>query len=288
MTTSTGPIVVGYDGSPDSDRALDWGHRVADSTGDRLQVLVVGHGSGATAPRVPGFEEKGVLQMICARAEGRLAELGVEDPDIEILQGHAAGKLIEAGGSSSMIVLGSRGHGRVKGLLIGSVSQHVARYASCPVVVVRSPKHPGAGRVVVGVDGSGGSRTALEFACGQAQALGLPVTVLHCFRPRQPLGDSADPVSGVPVAAAVLTEDTATAQRILERSVSGLDHLYPDVKVTTETVPAPAQKTLTKASSTADLVVVGSRGRGAFQGLLLGSVSQEILRTAHCPVAVAR
>jgi nucleotide-binding universal stress UspA family protein len=161
--------------------------------------------------------------------------------------------------------------------VLGSVSQHVTRHASCPVVVVRAPYHPDAERVVVGVDGSTGSRKALEFAFDHASRSGAPVTAIHAWRD----GARGDAREG-------LVEEIRAAERILAEALAGFADQYPDVKVTTEAVPVVPQRVLADASQAASLVVVGSRGLGAFAGLLLGSVSQSVLHHAQCPVAVVR
>jgi nucleotide-binding universal stress UspA family protein len=287
MVKSTDPVVVAYDGSPDSDRAVRWATRTARTTGHEVRVIVVAHEGAVTSSRVPGWDDDIVHELV-AQATQRLKECDAPEAEVLVRRGAAAHVLIEAGDDASMLVLGSRGHGKVTGLLIGSVSQHVARYAPCPVAVVRTPHQPEARRVVVGVDGSGGSRNALELACRHASALDLPVTALHGFRPHGPLGSTSQAYFAATAPAGLVGERIEAAERMLVESVVGLAEKFPKVSIELEAIPVPAARALVDASMMADLVVVGSRGRGAFAGLLLGSVSQEVLHLAHCPVVVDR
>jgi nucleotide-binding universal stress UspA family protein len=277
MDSTMPPIVVGYDGSPDADRAVEWALAEATATGCELQVVVVAHEGAVRASRVAGWDEDAVREL-----EQRAGELVAQADTgaaagVQVIPGSAARALIEASARSSMLVLGSRGHGKVAGVMIGSVSQHVARHARCPVVVVRQPHGAGARRVVVGVDGSEGSRKALELACSHASATGAPVTLLHGFGRH-----------GRPRASAEVARTLEAAERMLAEAAAGAGAAHPGLSLEPEAVPVPAARALVDASMQAALVVVGSRGRGAFEELLLGSVAQEVLHTAHCPVAVVR
>jgi nucleotide-binding universal stress UspA family protein len=162
-------------------------------------------------------------------------------------------------------------------VVLGSVSQHVTRHASCPVVVTRTPYHPDSKRVVVGVDGSNGSRKALAFAFDHASRSGSSVAAIHAWR---------NLARGFPGEG--LIEEIQAAERVLAEALAGFADQYPDVEVSAEAIPIAPQRALADASQAAELVVVGSRGLGAFAGLLLGSVSQSVLHHAQCPVAVVR
>lgn len=269
-------IVVGYDGSSDSELALDWADALAAEHGRPLRVLI---------------SEVDPTQVLVATSEWHLAKLAQLEADVrdrlaaawahetalEVVSAPPAQALIEASAHAVAVVLGARGHGLLSGVLLGSVSQHVTRHASCPVVVTRTPYHPDSNRVVVGVDGSTGSRKALEFAFDHASRSGSTVTAIHGWRnlARGYPGDG-------------LLEEIATAERLLAEALAGFADQYPDVKGSAEAIPHPPQRALADASESAELVVVGSRGLGAFAGLLLGSVSQSVLHHARCPVAVVR
>ena len=219
---------------------------------------------------------------LVAHAEAVLGDLGVEDGVVERQVGNVASTLLEQSESASLVVLGSNGRGRVPETLLGSVSQHVARHAVCPVVVVRAPRRRDAGRIVVGLDGSAMSEAALDYACRRAERTGEIVMAIHGWKVHTP---STDVFSST---ARSVTDTLEEKQLLVGESVAGMRGTYPDVVVVSEAIPVGPADALVDASSNASLVVVGSRGRGFFSGLLLGSVSQDVLHRAHCPVAVVR
>jgi len=187
-------------------------------------------------------------------------------PEVEIRRGPTAPVLVAAAKSATMLVVGSCGHGLASGSLAGSVSQHLARHASCPVVVVRRPQDPAARRIVVGVDGSSESEAAMGFACTRAQLHGLRVTAVHAYR------------------------DNATseehAERVLDAYAASFRHDFPNLEIEALVVPTAPAQALVEQSTSASLIAVGSRGRDALAELSLGSVSQRTLHRAECPVAV--
>jgi nucleotide-binding universal stress UspA family protein len=218
----------------------------------------------------------------------RAAQIARTTPEVEVtteevaLRGAEA--LVAASEGATAVVVGARGHGRVAGALLGSVSQHVARHAVCPVVVVREPADRSSRTIVVGVDEGPSSRHAVDFALRVAEAEKAPVLALRAWH------DAALERSGVVLALRqdldeeLRRAETASVDAVLTPAMA--DH--PGVVVTTDVVAAHPQRVLTDASQHAALVVVGTRGRGGFSGLLLGSVSQALLQHAHCPVAVVR
>ena len=183
---------------------------------------------------------------------------------------------------ASLLVVGSRGHGQVAGLVAGSVSQHLARHAPCPVVVARPVSHPAAVRIVVGHDGSEGSAAALEFACRRAEFTGEEVVVINGWRDGGATGTTRREVPEE------FMDRIAEHERMLAEAIAGVRGEHPGVKIEPEAIPVVAWRALADASAAATLLVVGSRGRGAFSGMLLGSVSQQVLHHAQCPVAVVR
>jgi nucleotide-binding universal stress UspA family protein len=179
-----------------------------------------------------------------------------------------------------MLVVGSKGHNVVAEMLRGSVSQSAARHATVPVVVVRSPQNPGAGRIVVGADGSESSTRALEFACHMAQLTGEKVVALRAWSPATVV---VDRYGYLPPAS---DETMADAESELGSIVDSARAAHPDVPVEGEMYAGAADRGLIEASSSASIVVVGSRGHTAVGELLLGSVSKAAVQKAHCPVAV--
>lgn len=283
--TTTLPILVAYDGSPDAHRALEWAAAESLRTLAPIQVLVVNEvptpawgDAAGMAVVTEGFVVDS--SALLDEAQTLLVEAGVAKPIVRQHSGHVVGELLRAAASASTVVMGSRGHGRVGEALLGSVSQHVARHATCPVVVVREPLDGESRRIVVGVDGSPTSAAALDYACRRAEDTGETVVALHGWHVRAP---SADVWNSAP--RSVETEDR---ELLLAESVAGVCADHPDVRLEQEVVLVAPEQCLVDASASASLVVVGSRGRGFFSGMLMGSVSQAVLHRATCPVAVVR
>lgn len=283
--TTTLPILVAYDGSPDARRALEWAADESLRAHAPIQVLVVNEvppPAWGDAAGMAVVTEGFVLDSSALLDEAKtfLAEAGVSTPTIQQRSGHVVGELLRAAASASAVVIGSRGHGRAGEALLGSVSQHIARHATCPVVVVREPHDDDARRIVVGIDGSQTSAAALDYACRRAEATGETVVAIHGWHVRAPSTDvwSSEPRS----------VESADRELLLAESVAGVRADHPDVRLEQEVVPVAPDKCLVDASGSASLVVVGSRGRGFFSGMLLGSVSQAVLHRATCPVAVVR
>ena len=271
--TPTRRILVAYDGSPEAELALHWAAEEARGTGRGLHVVAVD--DAVTSPW--GTETMHRGEEALAGIEETLGDLDVL---AETRVGHVTGELLGAAASADEVVVGSRGHGRTEDLLVGSVSQHLARHAPCPVVVVR-PTRGSDPRIVVGVDGSSASSAALEYACRRAERTGARVVALHAWRTRAP---STDVWSSEPRA----LKGLAHREVLLAESIAGLRVDHPDVFLEQEAVPVAPVPCLVDASHDASLVVVGSHGLGFFGGLLLGSVSQAVLQRAECPVAVVR
>jgi Universal stress protein UspA and related nucleotide-binding proteins len=278
------PLVVGVDGSRDSVRALGWALDVAARLGVHVKVL---HARGRRHPDTSSSVADGLLLSALAHQVVPSSDVTAADDDAEPVP-----MLVESGKDACIVVLGARGHGRVAGALTGSVSQHVAALAPCPVVVVREPADSASRTVVLGVDEtadepaclSPGSRDAAGFAFWFANGMSAPLTVLRAWQ------DAYLDRSGIvlPLNPELAAEDRSAAIRELDRSLADLVARYPGVVVSRDVRPRHPQRLLVDASEHAGLVVVGSRGRGAVAGMLLGSVSQALLQHAACPVAVVR
>jgi nucleotide-binding universal stress UspA family protein len=276
MTTERS-VLVGFDGSADAQRALLWAADEAVRTEAPLRVVVVDHKSATpwegNSPHDP--------DQVRA-AEKILSGLDLDDYEVRQHKGHVAGTLLELAESAGMVVLGSHGHGRVAGAAIGSVTQHVTRHAPCTVVVVRPAKKPDSARIVVGVDGSPTSHAALEYACGRAERTGEAVVAVHGWKEHTP---SSDVLRSEPRS---VTDDVEQREVLVGESIAGIREAHPDVVLATEAIPVAPGPLLVDASADATLVVVGARGHGFFEGLQLGSVTQDLIHRAQCPVAVVR
>jgi nucleotide-binding universal stress UspA family protein len=286
-TSSTPPVVVGVDGSDSGQHALDWA--VGEATQRRLPVHLLcawqsDYAAETVAPMVPSIEDdcRSILETTATDVKAGW-------PTVEVRTGtvhaQAASALITASAHADTVVVGSRGFGAVREGFVGSTSMQVAAHASCPVVVVREPvaRPDSTRRVVVGIDGSDLSLEATAYAFRQASQRGLGLTVLHGW-------DANVVTSSVAMSALVepWAELAIEQEEITSAAVAASTESYPDVDVRSQVVQGRPADILIEASNGAELLVVGSRGRGGFRGLLLGSVSRHVLHRAHCPVAVVR
>jgi nucleotide-binding universal stress UspA family protein len=270
-------IVVGYDGRTDSITALAWAAKVASLRGEAIVAATIID---------PREFARGIAwpESYWADIDDKAREVLAQWPDVPIRTerhtGHLIPKLVESARNGSMLVVGSKGHGLVGEMLRGSVSQSAARHAAVPVVVVRAPQNPGAGRIVVGSDGSDPSARAIEFACEMARLTGDKVVALRAWHPADVV---ADRHGYMPPPSA---ESIDAAGAALGRTVDKLRTTHPDVAIESEVFYGSAERGLVDASANASLVVVGSRGHSAVDEVLVGSVSKAVLHKAHCPVAV--
>jgi nucleotide-binding universal stress UspA family protein len=283
-------IVVGVDGSPASQHALRW---AAAEAGRRGAVLDVVHAWMTPYPLDPPdyftdpapFEARGAEVL-----EHALASLTLPDPtptDFRpvLVQEYPSKALLQAAEGAALLVVGSRGRGGFSGLLLGSVSQNCVQHAPCPVAVV-PPGWSGEehGRVVVGVDGSDASYGALHWAITTAAVRHAELEVVNAY-------DYLQVVMPMAIAPGIDRELLEKASRsLLEEMVGPAVAAAATRPPSIQLIPAhtgPARALLDTAIG-ADLLVVGSRGRGTVKGMLLGSVSQQCLHHAHCPVVVVR
>jgi len=278
MSTPRG-ILVGYDGSTDADVAVEWAAQAAEQVGEPLRVAVV---EDVSLTDGPGVWTASYWDGVETQARSTLSALGVSEPDVRRLRGRPVPVLIEQAADAHLLVVGSRGHGRVGEMLLGSVSQHLAGHAPCPVAVARVNDRPRAARIVVGMDGSGPAVRALEFACRRAAVTGEKVVAVHGWR----VGDvPVDQRGNIP---ASMSADLLHRERELTTWTAAARSAYPGIAIQEEVLTISSGRALVDASAEASLVVVGSRGRNAFTGMLLGSTSHEVLHRAHCSVVVVR
>jgi nucleotide-binding universal stress UspA family protein len=285
------PVVVGYDGSPASRAALEWAAAYADTAARPLRLLhalavpLVSSPMGVTgALPVDDLIDaaRGLLDEACREVRKTRPDL---DVDVVVELGPAAPVLVDESRQASLTVLGSRGLGEFRDVVLGSAAAQVATHATSPVVVVPagSPAPSPGGRVVVGVDGSELSSAAVDFAFGYAAVTGASIDAVLAW---------TGPVSTGPGDMIPLVYDAESLRRedevVLAEAVAGRSGTYPDVVMRERVVHGHPAAVLLDAADGAQLLVVGSRGRGGFRGLLLGSVSRAVLHRSRCPVAVVR
>ena len=281
------PILVGVDGSAAGTAGLGWAVAEARRRSVPLQVVYAleQRHSDAFTRANPLYvaderrEAEAVLDTAVGYAHGLAADVDVR-PVLEV--GSPAVVLLARSAAAEMVVVGSRGRGGFAGLLLGSTSLQVAAHAPCPVVVLRGVTGPvgPAGRIVVGVDGSPSSELAVRFAFTRAQQTGRGLTAAHMWHA---------PAGRVDLRWSVGREQAEKeAQALLADRLVPWRERYPEVDVVEKTARGNAAAVLIGESAGAELLVVGSHGRGGFGGLLLGSVSHAVLHHARCPVAVVR
>ncbi|MGK4585284.1 universal stress protein [Kitasatospora sp. HPMI-4] len=279
----TDPVIVGFDGSERSLRALIWAANDAALRGCPLYIVHVLPSWEMDFP----FHPPGRWQSASRRGAAILSEAEAmareSHPDLEVgcqqLSGSPSEVLCSVSEQAHSVVLGARGEGGLGNLLFGSIGLQVAGHAAGPVVVV-GQLTTGHHRVVVGTDGSPHSVSAMEFAFDEASLRGSKVRVLRAWQMPVPAeAPERQPDPG---------EVEAEQRREVEEQLADLHKRYPDVEIETELIRGKAAPALIRASDRADLAVVGSRGRGGFHGLALGSVSHALLHYGTCPIAVVR
>ncbi len=285
-------IVVGVDGSPSSSSAVRWAAREAAM---RHVGLTLVHGS---TPLVAGSSTiiwTAPIPADFVRAQQEQSERLVDDA-VQMASESAEGvqihrevivsapipTLVDLSKDAQLIVVGRRGTGQLPPVPLGSVSTAMIHHAHCPVAVIHDEapaEHaPASAPVVVGIDGSPASELATAIAFDEASWRSVELVALHA---------SCDSdLSGIHALEWGVAEPRA--HEALAERLAGWQERYPDVRVRRVVVfDRPAHHLLEQAE-TAQLVVVGSHGRGGFAGLLLGSVSTAVVHAARMPVIVAR
>lgn len=292
MSTTARTIVVGFDGSEHARQAVRWATAEAARRQVRLEVLtVVDEDSLGIRGPVGMAHWWAEVAMDGARHTG---EQGVElahgvSPGLEVTVsariGLPAAVLIEASKEAELLVVGTRGRNPLVELALGSVAERVAAHAYCPVVVVHREASvvPGSAHpIVVGVDGSVEARAALDLAADWAAAADAELRVVRAWTTSAVLIDAMSLGQGEDVQAQAMD----AARAVVDEAVAHVLEQHPGLKVRGEqTLGVPAQVLCERAVG-AGVVVVGSRGLGAFTALVLGSVSHALVRTAPSAVAV--
>ncbi|GAA1841936.1 universal stress protein [Pseudonocardia alni subsp. carboxydivorans] len=280
------PEVVGVDGSESALRAVRWAARDAAAAGRPLRLVAVSTDPPPLADAGPEvWAELRAATVAAAEDHLRTAAAAVapllppERVGTVVRDGRPAAVLADESRHAAVVVVGNRGRGGFRGLLLGSTGVALTASAHCPLVVVRG-NEAADGPVVVGVDGSDGSEAALAYAVETAAQRRTALVAVRAW---------GEPAMDPAVAVLLDTVELRRAQaEELEQAVAALREKYPDVPVTTHVTHGSAAAALKGASAEAGMVVVGARGRGGLAGLVLGSVAQSLVHHAACPVAVVR
>lgn len=292
--SATGAVVVGVDGSESATHAVRWAAELAAQRRLPLHITygygLIGryYGGDFTVPadilESVGDDAKRVVAEAAEQAKVVSPDLRVE---VQVIDQPPIPLLTQLSRDAAMVVLGSSGLGGFTGMLAGSTAVGVAMHARSPVVVVRprdgETEPPAEGPVVVGVDGSPLSERAIAYAFEEASLRDAPLVAVHAWLDveyESAFNRAREFFEGGPV--------EQDEERLLAERLAGWQEKYPDVHVERVVAKDKPRHQLLDRSATARLVVVGSRGRGGFAGLLLGSTSQALVHHAQCPVMIVR
>ncbi len=282
-------VVVGVDGSPSSDLAVRWAAREATMRNVPLTLVHVST-PPVVWPAAPILvelhqrrgeqEARKVIANAIKVAEDSVQDGNRPEIDSELLCAAPVPSLVDVSKEAHMMVVGCRGQDALQRTLLGSVSTGLVHHAHCPVAVIHdeAPILLGPSRlpVLVGIDGSPASELATAIAFDEASFRGVDLVALHA---RTDLDNSLS-MEWSPL--------QSRAAEILAERLAGWQERYPDLTVHRRLVFDRPARHLLDESESAQLVVVGSHGRGGFAGMLLGSVSTAVVHAVRIPVIVAR
>ncbi|WP_326545500.1 universal stress protein [Mycolicibacterium sp. ND9-15] len=285
-------VVVGADGSESATAAIRWAAREASMRNVPLTLVHVNAVSAAAAALVAwpaGQVPEQVIEQQEDEARAILADaVGIAEKSIddgkrlvitgEMFLGWPVPTLVKLSEEAELVVVGCRGRTALRRALLGSVSSGLIRHAHCPVAVIHDDASPSSRLpVLLGIDGSRSSESATAIAFDEASWRGVDLVALHVW-------SDAD----MPAFSMDWAEVQAAAHRTLSERLAGWQDRYPDVNVTKLVEFQRPAHQLLELSERAQLVVVGSHGRGGFAGMVLGSVSSVVAEAARVPVIVAR
>jgi nucleotide-binding universal stress UspA family protein len=283
-------IVVGVDDSPAAKVAVLWAAHDAELRNIPLTLV------HAISPEVASWldialpaglarwqEDHGrrVIDDALKIVEEASQRGGPPAVNTEVLSSAAVPTLVDMSKDAELVVTGSQGSGRWPGRRLGSVSSGLLRHAHCPVAIIHDEDplmpHPGQAPVLLGIDGSPASELATAIAFDEASRRHVELIALHAW--------SDVDVSEWPGVDWPATQ--SMAEQVLAERLAGWQERYPDVNVHRIVVRDQPARQLVKRSEEAQLTLVGSRGRGGFAGLLVGSVGETVAELARMPVIVA-
>ncbi|MEV6909054.1 universal stress protein [Amycolatopsis sp. NPDC051071] len=273
----TGPVVAGFDGSPEAGRAVAWA--VAEAK-HQCRGLVLAYCTD---------DEESARQRLDSTVEA----LRRDNPGLDlrtVVRGGTPDAVLTSVADetdAAMIVLGESHTGVFARAVAGSIESEITRTAGRPVVVVRGDEPRQDGPVILGTDGSEQSAQAAGFAFGYAARHGLAVHAVHVAR-MPAWGPSTEPLLGGPVLDPAPSIPQEAADELVGRQLTPWRERHPEVPVRILHGIGPAGQSLTEHSTDAALLVLGRSDHGDLRRLLLGSVSDDALHHAHCPVAVVR
>ncbi len=283
-------ILVAHSG-PDSANALEWAAREAVRQQESLRIIYV-IAAGALVGDLPELptEVTEAAERILAEATEQARGFGVTEVDTIVGYRSIAAAIVEASLEADLVVVGNRGHGETASAMLGSVAYAVTSHATCPVIVVRgeghtdlTAEHP----IIVGIDGSRSGVHAGFFAAEMAERTGAPLVVIGVWDMPALGGFSAEMAHRMGIEH-LHGKAEARMHEWVDLAVAKLTERYPKAQVSGRVEQGSPVVVLREAAEDAGLLVLGTRGRGGFAGLLLGSVSHRLIHDSGCPVAIVR
>jgi nucleotide-binding universal stress UspA family protein len=288
-TTKLG-ILVGVDGSKESDAAVRWAAKEATIRDVPITLMhviapvVVNWPVGSLQASCTDWQEENARRVIEQAQTTLHASVGdseLPEAHTEVRHADFATTLVGASRQAKMVVVGSRGLSAIGRLLLGSVSSGLVHHAHCPVVIVHADEAQAADHkspVLLGIDGSPASEAATALAFDEASRRGVDLVALHAW----------SDVGVFPILGMDWHKYEDEGHEVLAERLAGWQEQYPDVHVRRRIVCDQPARWLIDESQQAQLVVVGSHGRGGFTGMRLGSVSSAVAQAAKSTVIVVR
>ncbi|OHV20481.1 universal stress protein UspA [Parafrankia soli] len=287
-TESTRTILVGIDGSAGSEAALRWALETARIEHRPVTALLGWTADGLPRPvyqAAATADYKGLAAAATEMLDRTIERVPMPDLPIElrrlVVDQDPVDALVAEAKNASLTVIGARSPGLAHRILAGSVAQRFLHHCSGPVVVVRGTATddlPDQRPIVVGVDGSAPSQAAVRWAEANAAERGVPLHIVHGYH-------SNITTLGVPLDDFYPSLRAGAEQLLTDIATADIDD-ESDVEVSLQAVDDTPTRALLNASAHAQLVVVGTRGRGGFAELVLGSTAHQCVLHAACPVAV--
>ena len=283
-------ILVAVDGSAESDAAVRWAteeavlHYAPITLAHVVVPVVTSWPVRSLQAEFNQWQEDNARQVLDQAEQMVRAsqdESALPDVRTEVLHDYDVSALVTASKRARMVVVGSRGLGAVGRAVLGSVSSGLVHHARCPVAIVHADQAQASDRtspVLLGIDGSPASEAATALAFDEASRRKVDLVALHAW----------SDVGIFPIVGMNWHEYEDEGHEVLGERLAGWQEQYPDVHVRRRIVCDKPVRWLIEESQQAQLVVVGSHGRGGFPGMLLGSVSSAVAQSANAPVIVVR